>query len=149
MPPRALAHPAADAGQVELVAESPPLGLSVRADRHRTLQVLSNLLGNAIKFTPRGGRVRLSVEERPGEVCFHVEDSGRGISEAEAPHVFARFFRAPGARKGGLGLGLYIAKAVVDAHGGAIWFTSEAGQGHHLLVHIAGGFQLPGCGHGS
>ncbi len=125
----ALAHPAAEAAQVELVTDPPPLGLRVRADRHRTLQVLSNLLGNAIKFTPRGGRVRLSVEERPGEVCFHVEDSGRGISEAEAPHVFARFFRAPGARKGGLGLGLYIAKAVVDAHGGAIWFASEAGKG--------------------
>jgi signal transduction histidine kinase len=125
----ALAHPAAEAGQVELVTDGPPLGLRVRADRHRTLQVLSNLLGNAIKFTPRGGRVRLSVEERPGEICFHVEDSGRGISEAEAPHVFARFFRAPGARKGGLGLGLYIAKAVVDAHGGSIWFKSEPGSG--------------------
>jgi signal transduction histidine kinase len=91
--------------------------------------VLSNLLGNAIKFTPRGGEVRLSVEEPPSEICFHVKDSGCGISAEDAPHVFARFFRAPSMRQGGLGLGLYIAKAVVDAHGGAIWFTSEPGCG--------------------
>jgi signal transduction histidine kinase len=125
----ALAHPSADAAQVELINQGSPAGLKVRADRHRTLQVLSNLLGNAIKFTPRSGQVCLSAEERPGEVCFHVRDSGPGISEAEAPHVFARFFRAPRARKGGLGLGLYIAKAVVDAHGGNIWFDSEPGKG--------------------
>jgi len=78
------------------------------------------------------------VEERPGEICFHVQDNGRGISEAEAPHVFARFFRAPSARKGGLGLGLYIAKAVVDAHGGTIWFNSEVGRGTTFS------FTLPG-----
>jgi signal transduction histidine kinase len=125
----ALSHPAADAAQIELVSDGAPTGLRVRADRHRTLQVLSNLLGNAIKFTPRGGRIRLWAEERAGDVCFHVQDSGRGISEAEAPHVFGRFFRAPSTRKGGLGLGLYIAKAVVDAHGGTIWFTSSEGQG--------------------
>lgn len=125
----ALASSTAEAAQVELVSEGCPLGLRVRADRHRTLQVLSNLLGNAIKFTPKGGRVQLLVEPRAKEVCFHVQDSGRGISEAEAPHVFARFFRAPGARQGGLGLGLYIAKAVVDAHGGSIWFASEEGKG--------------------
>jgi signal transduction histidine kinase len=125
----ALSQPIADAAQVELLGENSPQGLRVRADRHRTLQVLSNLLGNAIKFTPRGGEVRLFVEERPGEVCFHVKDSGCGISEDDAPHVFARFFRAPATRQGGLGLGLYIAKAVVDAHAGKIWFSSERGRG--------------------
>jgi signal transduction histidine kinase len=91
--------------------------------------VLCNLLVNAIRFTPRGGRVQLSCEERSNEVCFHVSDTGCGIGATDAPNVFGRFFRGPGVRHTGLGLGLYIAKAVVDAHGGTIWFTSSPGRG--------------------
>jgi signal transduction histidine kinase len=125
----ALMQPQADDARVELLTHAVSANLRVRADRHRTLQVLCNLIGNAIKFTPPSGKVQISVEERGREVCFHVADSGPGIGPEDAPHIFARFFQARSSRPGGLGLGLYIAKAVVDAHGGRIWFHSEPGRG--------------------
>lgn len=125
----ALTQPLADDARVELLTHAVSANLRVRADRHRTLQVLCNVIGNAIKFTPASGKVQISVEERGREVCFHVADSGPGIGPEDAPHIFARFFQARSARPGGLGLGLYIAKAVVDAHGGRIWFNSEPGRG--------------------
>ncbi len=119
----------AAAKNIEWSIAVPSHGLEVRADRERILQVLSNLLGNALKFTPRGGHIALAVEEAGETVCFAVSDDGPGIPRGTQPHVFERFLRAERAGAPGTGLGLFIAKEIVDAHGGRIWVESEPGQG--------------------
>lgn len=102
----------------------------ISVDRERIVQVLSNLVGNAIKFTPAGGMVLLEVKATDHEVVFSVRDNGRGIEETDLPFVFERFFQAkPDDRKRGTGLGLSIAKALVEAHDGRIWVESERGEG--------------------
>jgi len=98
-------------------------------DRERVLQVLGNLLGNAIKFTPEGGTVRISAEAFDDEVRFAVRDSGVGVSAKQLPHVFDRFWQATPKTRLGSGLGLTIAKGVVEALGGRIWVESRAGDG--------------------
>ncbi|HEU0300947.1 MAG TPA: ATP-binding protein, partial [Longimicrobium sp.] len=105
--------------------ELPP----VRADRERVLQVLSNLAGNAVKFTPAGGEVELAAEARGAEVVITVRDDGPGIEAADLPRVFDRFWQAAGTRRGGAGLGLSIARGIVESHGGRIWAESVPGQG--------------------
>lgn len=103
--------------------------LVICAERERVLQVLSNLLGNALKFTPRGGRVTLSVDREGTMARFAVVDRGPGIPRENLSSIFERFWKdvAPGEK--GTGLGLYIAKGIVDAHGGRIWAESEVGRG--------------------
>ncbi|MDP9150196.1 MAG: HAMP domain-containing histidine kinase, partial [Myxococcota bacterium] len=93
-------------------------------DRDRLLQVLSNLLDNAIKFTPPGGAVRLHIESRGWEVEITLRDSGPGIDVESLPHVFKRFWQRDKDRRRGLGLGLYICQRIVAAHGGRIWAES-------------------------
>ena len=104
-------------------------GLVVVADRERALQVFSNLLGNAVKHTSPGGLVTVSVARQDGMVRFEISDTGPGISSDDIPHLFDRFWKreAPGGK--GTGLGLFIAKGIVEAHGGRIWVASEAGRG--------------------
>jgi len=101
----------------------------IHADRERLLQVFSNLIGNALKFTPRGGKVTLVAEQEGNDVRFAVIDTGPGISATQLPHVFERFWgdMTPGVKS--TGLGLYIAKEIVTAHGGRIWVASEPGGG--------------------
>lgn len=111
--------------RVRIPAEPPP----VLADPDRVLQVLSNLLGNAIRFTPRGGGITLAAEADAREVRFSVADTGPGIAPEHLPHVFDRFWRAQRARRGGAGLGLAIARGLVEAHGGRIWAESVPGEG--------------------
>ena len=102
----------------------------IAADGARVVQVLGNLLRNAIKFTPNGGRVLLAAERRDGTVVFSVSDTGQGIPLASHSRVFDRYWQASaGARSGGSGLGLSIAKGIVEAHGGTIWLASAPGQG--------------------
>jgi signal transduction histidine kinase len=101
----------------------------VNADRARILQVLANLLGNAIKFTPPGGTITLRAQQREGVVRISVKDSGPGISAEGVPHLFERFWRATNAVERGTGLGLSIAKSIVQTHGGAIWVETGAGAG--------------------
>ena len=98
-------------------------------DRDRVLQVLGNLIGNAIKFTPDGGSVQVSAEPSDDEVLFMVRDSGVGVSPKQLPHVFDRFWQATPKARLGSGLGLTIAKGVVEALGGRIWVESRPGQG--------------------
>jgi signal transduction histidine kinase len=119
----------ATAADQRLEVAPPQLGLCVRADRERVLQVLANLLGNAVKFTPAGGRITLSAAEQNGVVRFEVSDSGRGIDKDEGDKVFARFWQSDPKKRRGLGLGLYIAKGLVQAHGGSLWYESEQGRG--------------------
>jgi signal transduction histidine kinase len=102
----------------------------VLADPARIDHVFSNLLDNALKFTPPGGQVRLSAEMDDGMVRFAVEDSGPGISPEHLSRVFDRFYRVTGpGQPGGAGLGLAIAKEIVQAHGGQIEVTSQVGKG--------------------
>ncbi|HJQ12431.1 MAG TPA: PAS domain-containing sensor histidine kinase [Gemmatimonadaceae bacterium] len=101
----------------------------VMGDRDRLIQVLSNLIGNAIKFTPEGGNVLVLVTRSAGEVLTSVIDTGVGISPADLPHVFDRFWRARGNSAKGAGLGLSIARGIVEAHGGKIWAESRVGVG--------------------
>jgi signal transduction histidine kinase len=102
-------------------------GVVVDADRDRVLQVLGNLIGNALKHA-RGAPIEISVERRAGDARIAVRDRGPGITEAELPHVFDRYWRGR-AKKGGAGLGLAIAKGIVAAHGGEICVDSAAGAG--------------------
>jgi signal transduction histidine kinase len=104
-------------------------GLTVMADRDRIVQVLTNLIGNAVKFTFEGGRVDVAAESIAGDLRVSVSDSGPGIAPKHLPHIFERFWRADTGDKRGTGLGLYIAKAIVEAHGGRIWVDSQLGHG--------------------
>jgi signal transduction histidine kinase len=101
----------------------------VLGDHGRILQVLANLLGNAIKFTPEGGRISVGAERLGDEVRFSVSDSGPGIPETLLRTVFERFRQAGEDDRRGLGLGLYIARGIVEAHAGKIWVECPVGQG--------------------
>jgi signal transduction histidine kinase len=103
--------------------------LPVMADAARIQQVLSNLVGNAVKFTPRDGRVTVTAEAIDGGVRFAVIDTGPGIPPDQVPHVFGRFWQAMPSDRRGIGLGLAIAKGIVEAHGGMIWVESSLGLG--------------------
>jgi PAS domain S-box-containing protein len=101
----------------------------LEADRERLLQVFGNLIGNALKFTPEDGSITVDAEEREDEVEFRVIDTGQGIPPEELPRLFERFYQARHTRRGGAGLGLAIAKGIVEAHGGCIRVESEVGVG--------------------
>jgi signal transduction histidine kinase len=109
---------------------SAPPGVLTHSQRDRVLQILANLVGNAIKFTPAGGRVSIHAWRGDGEVTFAVADTGVGIAEAEVPHLFDRFWQGrPAKARAGFGLGLFIVKGLVEAHHGRIWVESRVGQG--------------------
>jgi PAS domain S-box-containing protein len=121
---------------VALRLEPPPGAAPALADRERMAQVLSNLVGNAIKATPDGGEIRVRVETRPRSAVLLVADTGHGIAPEDLPHVFERYWRGSAARYAGQGLGLAIAKRIVDAHGGRISVESELGRGSTFAVEI-------------
>jgi signal transduction histidine kinase len=125
---------------VTLVA---PESLTVHADRDRLDQVISNLLENAVKYSPDGGPIAVTAEGRGGEVEVRVADTGVGISDEHRDNVFERFYQADGdagrRRFGGLGLGLYISRAIVDAHGGRIWAAPNVDAGRGSVF----GFRIP------
>jgi signal transduction histidine kinase len=104
-------------------------GLVISCDRGRALQIFSNLIGNAMKFTPDGGTVRLRIERSGEEAIFSVSDSGPGIKAEELPHIFERFWQARKKSQTGVGLGLSIVKALVEAHDGRVWVESQPGKG--------------------
>jgi signal transduction histidine kinase len=98
-------------------------------DRHRIMQVLSNLVGNSLKFTPQGGVVAFVAEPREGEVLFTVSDTGPGIPPEHLDDIFSRYWQAKRTERMGAGLGLPIAKGIVESHGGKIWVESEQSVG--------------------
>jgi signal transduction histidine kinase len=98
-------------------------------DHDRIVQVLSNLLGNAMKFVPAQGTVDLHVKRRDGQVEFVLHDNGPGIHPNALPNVFKRFWQIDSDKRRGLGLGLYICHEIVEAHGGRIWVESDFGKG--------------------
>lgn len=121
---------AAQAG-ITLSIETPPKLPRIRADEDRLIQVLTNLLDNAFKFTPRGGRITVQVRELEQGIQVCVMDTGVGIAPDELPHVFQQFYsgdsRPP--EKRGMGLGLAICREIITAHTGQIWAESEVGKG--------------------
>jgi PAS domain S-box-containing protein len=131
-------EPAAEAKQIALAASVEP-GLAVLCDRDRLQQVIWNLLSNAIKFTPSGGAVSVRAMRRGSEIAISISDTGIGISPAHLPFVFQRFWQAQtGASRefGGLGLGLALARHIVELHGGSI-SAESAGEGEGTIFTIA------------
>jgi PAS domain S-box-containing protein len=123
-------RPLAKAANLKLKAAVRPDAPKVLADPTRIQQVLSNLVGNAIKFTPPGGRIVVQAEALPEPtVRFAVMDSGPGIAPEQLPHVFGRYWQGNRADRRGIGLGLAIAKGLVESHGGRIWVESQVGEG--------------------
>lgn len=114
----------------------------VLADHGRVVQVLSNLVGNALKFTPNGGRVWLRTAAA-AEVRFEVHDSGPGIPAEDVPHVFEQFWKAGSSERVGRGLGLYIAKMLVEQHGGRIWVETSAQHGTAFFFTLPRDTQYP------
>ncbi|MEO7456927.1 MAG: PAS domain-containing sensor histidine kinase [Gemmatimonadaceae bacterium] len=110
----------------------------VMADPDRITQVISNLVGNAVKFTLNGGRIEISARQVEEMMEVSVRDTGAGIPHQQLPHVFDRFYQAPGnsARRHGAGLGLPIARGIIEAHGGYIWVESAPGQGTTVIFVI-------------
>jgi PAS domain S-box-containing protein len=101
----------------------------ISADRNRLLQVLENLVGNSVKFTAASGRITLGAKPKDGEVLFWVQDTGSGIAPENLPHLFDRFWQARKGAQRESGLGLSIARGIVEAHGGRIWVESALGKG--------------------
>ncbi len=102
-------------------------------DQQRIHQVLSNLISNAVKFTPPGGEIEIGATRRTTELQLHVKDSGVGIPPENILHVFDRYWQASIGDRRGLGLGLPIARGIVDAHGGKLWVESEPGKGSNFI----------------
>lgn len=120
---------AASEKEVRMIKELPERQAAVFGDRDRIIQVLVNLLGNAIKFCPRKCDIRVSGEERGEEFLFLVKDAGPGIPPDQQARIFERYWRGVGGKKGGAGLGLPISKSIVELHGGRIWVESQVGKG--------------------
>lgn len=122
-------RPSAVERGVDLLSEPPACGCFVRADEGRLLQVIGNLVGNALKFTQAGGKVRLSASPRDLEVIFSVADTGPGIPPEHQSHLFDTFWQARKADRRGVGLGLSITRDIVTALGGRLWVESTVGVG--------------------
>jgi signal transduction histidine kinase len=126
---------------VSAVHTMPGTPVRLAVDRHRLREMLLNMVTNAIKYTPRGGAVALSLEEKDDAILFTVRDTGIGIAAGDLPHIFERFWRADPARsrtgdRPGIGLGLAITKWIVEAHGGSITVQSRPGRGTMFTVRL-------------
>jgi signal transduction histidine kinase len=131
--------PCAATNEQTIACAMPDGPLPIFCDRDRVYQVLSNLVGNAIKFTPKGGAIELTVERGAEELVFTVSDTGPGIPPEDLPHIFDRYWQARGQQRRGLGLGLAIAKGLVEAHGGRIHVESRLGFGSSFAFTLACG----------
>ena len=132
-------RPAAEGKGVALRLEASSELPMVRMDRTRISQALGNLLDNAVRHTPEGGEVSVSLEEAGESVRVSVEDTGEGVPEEEVAEIFDRFYRVDPSRSratGGTGLGLTIARQLVEAHGGAIWAERRAEGGSRFVFEV-------------
>jgi len=120
-----------------ILVDFPPNFPVVLADETRIEQVVANLISNSIKYAPEG-EIRISGQTRPDKVIVCVSDQGPGIAPEDLPHVFDRFYRAPEASRQtkGAGLGLYLSRAIVEAHGGNMWVDPESGHGARICFSL-------------
>ncbi|MBR0598748.1 sensor histidine kinase [Sinanaerobacter chloroacetimidivorans] len=117
----------------------------IYADRDRISQVLINLVSNAVKYTPDGGDIKITISQTEDAAIFQIEDSGAGIPEEEIPFIFERFYRADKSRNrmtGGSGIGLAIVKSIVEAHGGSIQVESRVEEGSSFMVILPKGKEM-------
>jgi signal transduction histidine kinase len=126
---------------ISVTSDMPATPVPMAVDRHRIREMLLNLVTNAIKYTPQGGTVALSLAQEDGSVVFTVADTGIGIAPGDLPHIFDRFWRADPARsrtgdRPGTGLGLAITKWIAEAHGGSITVQSRPGRGSVFVVRL-------------
>lgn len=131
------AQPAADERGIVITVDAEPL--PVTADRARMAQVLDNLVSNALKFTPAGGRLAIRARALAEQAVVEVADTGVGIAQADQAHLFERFYRTAAAQADavpGTGLGLSIARMIVEAHGGRIEVESAEGRGSTFRFHV-------------
>jgi signal transduction histidine kinase len=142
-------RPQAQRVGVQLEAEGAEGPVRTSVDPERLEQVVTNLLGNALKFTPEGGRVRVALRSTADQALLEVHDTGMGIEPADLPHLFDKFFQAgagPRRVRGGAGVGLAVAKAIVEAHDGTIRVDSRPGEGTRFMITLplstAGGAPL-------
>ncbi len=131
-----LHRPLANEAAIELELAAPEALPPIYADHDRILQVFGNLIGNAIKFTRSGGHVTVHAALADDMIRFAVTDTGPGIPEEDFPHLFDPFWQAIKGAKGGVGLGLPIARGIVEAHAGKIWVESEVGRGTTIFFTI-------------
>jgi two-component system phosphate regulon sensor histidine kinase PhoR len=125
---------------VRLEVEEAPAGGRVLGDESWLHRAVTNLINNALKYTPPGGQVRVRYREAEGQAICEVTDTGPGIPSTAQPRLFERFYRVPGEptrRNPGTGLGLAIVKAIVERHSGRVWVSSEEGKGSTF------GFSVP------
>ena len=130
---------------LELELNLPRVSKEINGDRDLLQQAIHNLLDNAIKYTPSGGKVELKLEVKPRRVFITVKDTGVGIPEADLTHIFDRFYRVDKARTrqtGGFGLGLAIAKQIIQAHNGKITVESEVGKGTSFQICLPSSFNI-------
>jgi signal transduction histidine kinase len=118
-----------DSRQGQLSRHTPQPSVAVRCERELILRVFSNVIGNAIKFSPSEGTIFIIAESLSGQVHFSVKDIGPGISADHLPRVFDRYWQQKDSDRRGSGLGLYIAKGIVEPHRGRIWAESKPGEG--------------------
>jgi signal transduction histidine kinase len=136
-------QPLAVEKDIALAVSGRPGPANGRFDRHRIHQALANLVLNAIKFTPAGGHIDVGVATARNRVRFRVSDTGRGIPTDRLEAIFERYTQGPGTQHQGLGLGLYIARHIVEAHQGTIWAESALGRGSTFHITLPITSRLP------
>ncbi|WP_456434297.1 sensor histidine kinase, partial [Thermosulfuriphilus sp.] len=122
-------EPLAQAKEIRIVFKAPERPLIFAFDKERIFQVFLNLLANAVKFSPKGAPILLSIKDGPSSVTVSIEDFGPGIPEEEWPRIFEKFYRGSGTKSQGMGLGLAICWGIVKAHGGKIWLSKPPHEG--------------------
>ncbi|HXU81030.1 MAG TPA: GAF domain-containing sensor histidine kinase, partial [Polyangia bacterium] len=125
----AILEPQTESRSLQLKVQLEEAPAPVHCDRERVLEVITNLVGNAIKFTKDGGEIRIAEKTEGAVVCFSVSDTGSGIPDRVVPHLFDRYWKGREGNRKGTGMGLFIAKGIVEAHQGRIWVESTVGRG--------------------